>query len=581
MFQTFRQSMAWLHTWFGLVLGYVLMASFFFGALSVFDREIDRWALPQTRFEPQPMPSFDKTLQPIFATLQPDAEHYADEMARLTDTTKFPMPPRESLKAEELWAYTTHRDPVLLMGAGFTVPNPRDPDGHNHVHGDTTIDPRSGTLIASDQLKVGSEFYYPMHYSLHLHWKDLGTWIVGLAALVMLAALVSGVVMHRRIFREFFTFRPNKHTRRSTLDLHNLTGVVALPFHFFFAFTGLVVFAGIYLPVSDTMLRPLHHAHDVAEAARTGLPHKPAGIAAPLASVDAMVAEAKRRWAARDMAGEVGFLTLTHLGDRNGYVSVFRAGSDRVALVGQGVHFEAATGKVIREDPPGGAIQGTNEFLTGLHLQHFEHWLLRWLYVLGGLAGCVCIATGFVFFVEKRKRQHAKDGVGGSRVVDALAVTTVTGMLIAAIALLVFTRLLPEDLANRADWQERGFWFAWLLALGHAWWRTAPVLQARIAPAWREQCWAVAALAVLAVLLNGLTTGDHLLRSLGLLGGAPYWPVAGTDLALLACAVLALLAARGLRRREGQALPSGERAAREPDEALPAGVAARVARDLS
>lgn len=40
MFQNFRLSMAWLHTWFGLVLGFVLMAAFFFGALSVFDREI-------------------------------------------------------------------------------------------------------------------------------------------------------------------------------------------------------------------------------------------------------------------------------------------------------------------------------------------------------------------------------------------------------------------------------------------------------------------------------------------------------------------------------------------------------------
>ena len=49
----FRQAMTWLHTWTGLVLGFVLMASFFFGALSVFDREIDRWAIPETRFDPQ------------------------------------------------------------------------------------------------------------------------------------------------------------------------------------------------------------------------------------------------------------------------------------------------------------------------------------------------------------------------------------------------------------------------------------------------------------------------------------------------------------------------------------------------
>jgi uncharacterized iron-regulated membrane protein len=87
----------------------------------------------------------------------------------------------------------------------------------------------------------------------------------------------------------------------------------------------------------------------------------------------------------------------------------------------------------LREDPAPTVVANVNEFLTGLHLQHFRHWLLRWLYVFGGLAGCICIATGFIFFVEKRKRQHAKEASQGARLVDALAVTTVTGMLIAAL----------------------------------------------------------------------------------------------------------------------------------------------------
>lgn len=568
MLSSFRLSMTWLHTWFGLVLGYVLMACFFFGSLSVFDREIDRWAIPETRFPPQPMPSYDQLLAPVFRDLRAHPDDMAATAARVIGEIPHP----DTLALASLYAYTTHRDPVLAIGGEFAIPNkPRDAsDEHQHVHGWATIDPRNGKVLNDDKLKIGSNFFYPMHYSLHLHWLDLGYWIVGLAALVMLAALVSGVVMHRKIFRELFTFRPKKSTQRSALDLHNLTGVVALPFHFFFAFTGLVIFAGIYLPVGDTMLKPLAKAHETAEAARTGLPHDPAGVAAPLASVDAMVVEAKRRWAARDMPGEVGLLTIEHLGDRNGYVSVFRAGTDRVTLVGQGVHFEASTGRVIREDPVPSAVSSVNDFLTGLHLQHFEHWLLRWFYVLGGLCGCVCIATGFLFFVEKRKKQHAKAGVTGSRWVDALAVTTVTGMLVATLAMLVVNRVLPPDLPQRGRWEETAFWAAWLIAMAHAFWRTAPVLQARIAPAWREQCWAVAALAVAAVLLNWSTTGDHLLRTIG----SGYWPVAGLDLSLLASAALAIVAARRLRRRELGAGIAG----RPRDEASEPGSPAEVAR---
>jgi hypothetical protein len=190
-------------------------------------------------------------------------------------------------------------------------------------------------------------------------------------------------------------------------------------------------------------------------------------------------------------------------------------------------------------------VGGISDFITGLHLQHFRHWLLRWLYFMGGLAGCVCIASGFIFFVEKRKRQHAERGSSGARWVDALAVTAVTGMLVATLALLVGNRLLPVDLGQRGDWEQRIFWMTWLAAFAHAWWRSAPVLQARIAPAWAEQCWAIAVLAVLAVLTNWITTGDHLLRTIG----NGYWPVAGIDLTLLASAALAVMAAVRLRRR--------------------------------
>lgn len=561
MFQNFRQSMTWLHTWFGLVIGFVLIVVFFFGSLSVFDREIDRWALPDTRFDPQPMPSFDQVLLPALKQIEPDEADYAANMTTLHDPTKGPMTPRLELPPDEYWAYTTHRDPVLSMGVGFGVPLAKDPDGHNHIHGNATIDPRSGAAVRADQLKIGSEWFYPMHYSLNWSWKNLGIFIVGLAALVMLAALVSGVVMHRKIFREFFTFRPKKHTQRSALDLHNLTGVVALPFHFFFAFTGLVIFGAFYfLPVSQFQLKGLHDRHEAMEAQATGLPHKAAGVAAPLASVDAMVAQAKQRWAARDMAGEVGFLTVHHVGDANSYVSIYRAGSDRVALVGEGIHFRASTGELLHEDPPRSPVAEVNEFLTGLHLQHFEHWLLRWLYVLGGLLGCVCIATGFVFFVEKRKRQHAQAGSQGSRVVDALAVTTVTGMVIAATGMLVANRLLPADLAGKGDWEKAAFFGVWALALLHAFVRSAPVAQARLNPAWREQCWAIAALAVAAVLLNGLTTGDHLLKTVFT---DTYWAVAGVDLSLLASAGIATWVARrlGARERSAAAPASPHRAA--------------------
>ncbi len=75
------------------------------------------------------------------------------------------------------------------------------------------------------------------------------------------------------------------------------------------------------------------------------------------------------------------------------------------------------------------------------------------------------------------------------------------------------------------------------------------MLEARLAPAWTEQCWVAAILAVSAVIANWATTGDHLARTIA----SGYWPVAGLDLALLVTAALSLFAARrlGLRALTG------------------------------
>ena len=48
MKQTLTQSMAWLHTWGGLIVGWLLFVIFLTGSLAVFDQEIDNWMTPNT-----------------------------------------------------------------------------------------------------------------------------------------------------------------------------------------------------------------------------------------------------------------------------------------------------------------------------------------------------------------------------------------------------------------------------------------------------------------------------------------------------------------------------------------------------
>ena len=94
---------------------------------------------------------------------------------------------------------------------------------------------------------------------------------------------------------------------------------------------------------------------------------------------------------------------------------------------------------------------------------------------------------------------------------------------------MVINRILPLGVSflgiERYALEIWVFYLVWIATFAHAWWRPRG--------AWAEQCRAIATLAVFAIVLNWVTTGDHLLRSLSM----PHlWPVAGVDIGLLALA---------------------------------------------
>ena len=507
MDQTFRTSMAWLHTWAGVVLGALLFAIFWMGTLSVFDREIDRWMMPETRLGAAGMISLDG-LATTARKIAPDASS---------------------------WSLTLPSERVPMARFYF-----------QDAAGDYTfrdIDPKSGTVLPDAGTMAGTGFIFPFHFSLHLVWMDLGYWLVGLAGMTMLVLLVSGVVIHRKIFDDFFTFRWDRKLPRSSLDLHNLTGVLGLPFHFVITLSGLVIFFAFYFP---TVVGAIY-GEDVAgfnHDVYGSFQREAAGESGTLASLDQMVAEATRIW-----GGEPPyFVRVWHPGDANATVEMRRTLARSVDMNVDTVHFDATTGEVLQTHTATPVVHVSN-FIAGLHFIQFEHWPLRWIYFVLGLSGCVMIATGYVYWLEARRKRHAAQGLAGVRIVGGLTVGSVSGIVIATLVFFVANRILPLGASfagqDRAALEVWAFYLVWLATFAHAW--------ARPGRAWREQCWAIAGLAVLAVVLNAATTGDHLVRSLA---HRHLWPVAGMDLMLLAGAAVALLTALRLARRGIAASPA-------------------------
>lgn len=507
----FRASMNWLHTWSGVVLGSLLFAIFWMGTLAVFDKEIDRWMMPATRLA-LPTPFSYETMRPA----------YQAALAAKASAVLLLVPNERSPVITALW---------------------RSADGSFAQH---LFDPSSGAELPEQGTFAASRFIYPFHYTLNLKMFGLGYWIVGLCGMMMMVLCVSGVVIHRKIFVDLFTFRPERKFGRATLDLHNVAGVLGLPFHIVISLSGLVILFALYFP-SGIWAVYGQDSRLFGREAYGSYARPPLRQAGDLASFDAMVAAAKSAWG----QGEPNYLYVFNPGDAAAYVQLNRASDDVVSNISAVAYVDGATGALISASSPTRPAAVVQRFVAGLHFIQFRHWALRWAYFALGLVGCVLIATGLLFWVKSRSERHRKLGHSGARIVEAISVASVTGIVIATLAFMVANRILPLGLT--AFGIERGtieivvFYLAWLLTLLHAW-RAG-------ARAWTGQCMVIALLALAAVLLNAATTGDHLIRSIT---NRTLWPVAGIDAGLLMATMIAAAVAHRLARKERTGVvPSG------------------------
>lgn len=513
-----RQSMSDLHTWVGLLLGWVLYAMFLTGTVSYFKDELSQWMRPE-------LPA--QSGVPDQAEV---AQRVADELVALV-----PGSPQWSLRLPD----ARNNSVYAFWRTAGAAPGQRG-------FGEGNFDPVTGQTVSS-RATLGGDFFYRFHFQFHYMPVVWGRWLAGIAAMFMLVAIVSGVITHKKIFVDFFTFRWGKG-QRSWLDAHNALSVFGLPFHAMITYTGLVTLMALYMPWGQQAgIKTAAERQQLnAELSAFIQPGKPSGEAAPLASIEDMVRHAQERWG-RDGVGRV---TATHPGDAAARVAVARGDGGRVSMSPQYLEFEGTTGKLLAVHEGVGPAAETRGVLYALHLGRFSDSVTRWLYFLVSLAGTAMVGTGLVMWTVKR-RQKLPDPArphAGFHVVERLNIASIAGLSVAMAAFLWANRLLPETLADRANWEIHSFFIVWALTLLHGVLRPAK-------KAWVEQLWLAAALLALLPVLNAATTHRPLWRSLA----EGDWVFIGMDLMCWALAALhAVLAVRTLRHQPKT------RAARKP-----------------
>ena len=421
---TLRQSMAWLHTWTGLLLGWLLFAMFVTGTAAYFQHEITSW-------------------------MQPEIEGTADAVEATAGAVDYLS---ERAAGSSLWFITptSERKPVVSVFWRAVEGQPR---GRRNTS--ATLD-GDGHEVNLRETR-GGNFLYRFHFDLHYMPVIWARYLVGVAAMLMLIAIFSGIVTHKKIFADFFMLRFGKG-QRSWLDAHNVTAVMALPFHLMITYTGLVTLATLYMPWGIAANYEDGSAYFAELFPQTSAPEA-SGTRAPLTPIRPVLEQALAYWP----GGHIGNVNISHPGDAVARITVYRSPDDTIGTRAESLVFDGVSGDLLSPPPVQGPARATESVLVGLHAGRFAGPALRWFYFLSGLGGTIMVGTGLLLWTVKR-RQKLSDPARphvGFRLVERLNIAAVAGLLAGVAGYFLANRLLPVGLENRAEWEIHMLFIIW------------------------------------------------------------------------------------------------------------------------
>ncbi|KCV08578.1 PepSY-associated TM helix domain-containing protein, partial [Bordetella holmesii] len=360
----------------------------------------------------------------------------------------------------------------------------------------------------------GGRHFMTLHYSLHA--STAGFWLVGALTVAMLVALLSGIIVHKRIFKDFFTLRRGPG-QRAWLDGHNACAVLTLPFQLMIAYTGLAIFYTSYMPGPlQSVYGEQGYARWQADLSRQETPGSAVALpAAPALQADRPVREqtgALLRVAEAALGNPARMIMIERPGQPRERITIYAhpdSDSTQRHLISPAgrLAFDGVSGRPVALMAGQPAADSAHEVMERLHVASYGGWIVKWLYFVCGLAGTLMMACGAVLFIIKRRnRPEGEFGrltPGFYRLAESFNVAAIAGAAVACIAYLHANRLIPAHLPGRDAWEIKAFLLIWLLSLAHACVR--PPLRA-----WAEQFACAALLCLLLPFVNALSTGEHI-----------------------------------------------------------------------
>ncbi len=403
-----------VHGWSGILLGLVLYAVVITGMAAVFAEEIGIWSAGHVETQSAFERPIDHAVRDL-AARTPAKFHEDVDLFEIGD--------------HNLGVFFHHHETapngeLVSRGVYYQLDREGRIASEQHGTGEEVFGPRNDDALSS--------FLVDTHVRLHVPdpWGLLLTGILGLA---MLVAAISGLLIHRHLFKDIFTLRRKASPVLADRDRHSVAGTWSLPFAFVLAFTGsfFSFFGTVGVPI--VAMAAFGGDQQALSDAVFGNPGKPNPQPHPIGNLDRIAADMIKR------TGEAPtFVTIEHFGRADAIVTSFhppRPGDiEPSTLV-----YNGATGAFDRQKPSIGTQPSAGGTLVAimapLHFGNFGGIFSKAVWFGLGFAMCYVTFTGLRLWLVRRREQRSLDWL--ERTVTVIGLGLPVALLGSAVGFLV------------------------------------------------------------------------------------------------------------------------------------------------
>ncbi|MEM0930517.1 MAG: PepSY-associated TM helix domain-containing protein [Pseudomonadota bacterium] len=512
-----------LHSWIGVALGWFVYVVCFTGSIALFYHEMQGWEDPAKRAALPAAPiAFHETFADWVAEREAEGEV---EFLNL--------------------AFPTAVEPFF---AGFAHVEYEDGSHENFF---PRWHPATGELLPERKDGMARwllDFHRDLMWPTQLGGRTVGRALVGVAGVILMLAILSGVIAHTKITEELFTLRYWRSVRLKWQDTHKVLGLWGLPFYTMIAFTG--AFLGIVAILAPLVaVLAFKGDQEALIDAVLGEPPQAAGAPAEMMSLDRIATMQHP-----ETSQHANFVVIHHWMDEGAVYDVYFEPKTKLALVDP-VSLSAVTGDevvnpAILANTPATRVTTA---VTPLHYGTYGGIALKLLYFVLGMSAAAITALGSMMWLERRL--HGKVGNRSPKFYQALSklnVGVTVGIAVATAGLFVHNTLYAGTEAMRTIWTGWTYFGVWFAAMGYAW------LRADDYRATKELIALTGVLLFVAALLNAALTGHPPWHGFSSAGHAP---TAWVDVALIVSALFAAALAYWLpsfrsKKKRRAAMPS-------------------------